>query len=243
MVSWYATSIFCSLTMITLIHGDDTAVSRNYFFELKSKTKDSFSLDGSKITITDLTQALEGQDLFGDSKDIFIEELLSKRKASKELDSLIEVVLNAPANIFLWESKELTPKQAASFKKATVKVFKIPATIFALLDGLRPKNGKQLVELFHKTLEDKDAEFVFFMLQRQVRILLALSSKNPEKQISEVVRIAPWQKGKSEKQATLFTTDALLYLHGKLFDIEYGLKTGNLSLPLIPTIDMLLLSL
>lgn len=236
---------------ITIIHGEDIVPSRNYYYDLKSKSKGSITLDGAKITVTDLTQALEGQDLFGESKDIFIEELLSKRKASKEVDAIIETVLNSSSNIFLWESKELTAKQAGSFKKATIKIFKIPATIFALLDALRPHNGKQLLELFHQTLKDKEAEFVFFMLQRQVRILLALSSAqnhNSEldstyQTISEVSRIALWQKGKLGKQADMFTQMKLLDLHSQLFAIEYGLKTGTLPQPLIAAIDLLLLSL
>lgn len=249
--------------MITLIHGDDVAVNRNYYFELKNKSKESIILDGTKVTVTDLTQALEGQDLFGESKEIFIEELLSKRKASKELDALVSVLLTSNSSpITIWESKELTAKQVSLFKGAAVKAFKIPATIFALLDALKPKNSKQLVELFHKTLEDKDAEFVCFMLQRQVRILLALSNVSHAKagiqenkeldpgsksgmtySISEVSRIAPWQKGKLEKQTSLFSQEKLLELHDKLFEIEYGLKTGNLSMPITPTIDLLLLSI
>lgn len=252
--------------MITLIHGDDTTASRNYFFGLKSKVQESISLDGSKITVTDLTQALEGQDLFGDAKEIFIEELLSKKKPPKELEALASLLTaHNSSSITIWESKELSAKQISLFKTATIKLFKIPATIFAFLDAFRPNNNKQLLELFHTTLEDKEAEFIFFMLQRQVRILLSLHSLSEQSEskvnsiknneldpgsksgmmqvISEVSRIAPWQKGKLEKQAGLFAIDKLLGLHSKIFTIEYGLKTGNLTFPLADEIDLLLLSL
>jgi len=40
--------------MITIIHGDDISLSRNYLRELKQKHKDFIAFDGSKITITDL---------------------------------------------------------------------------------------------------------------------------------------------------------------------------------------------
>lgn len=253
--------------MITLIHGDDSALSRNYYFELKSKSKDGIVLEGAKITFTDLTQALEGQDLFGNTKEIFIEELLSKRKNSKEVDALISLLTQTPQTVFLWESKELTAKQLSLFKGAAIKLFKIPATIFAFLDAFRPHNAKQLIELFHKTLEDKDPEFVFFMLQRQVRILLTLNKKDPSviaskaKQssseiatsqtprndgktvISEVARLAPWQKGKLEKQAGMFAEEKLKDIHSQIFDIELDLKTGNLTLPLQQTLDLLLLKI
>lgn len=227
--------------MIILIHGEDTTLSRNYYFDLKQKSPDSLLFDGATITLTDLQQALSGDDLFGTKKDIFIDNLFSKRKSPKEVEAFAAVLSDSSSNITVWESKELTPKQAGLLKNATVKLFKIPATIFAFLDALKPHNGKQLMQLFHTTLQDKDAEFVLVMLQRQVRILLAIYEVS-ENVISEVARIAPWQKGKLEKQAKLFTTEELLALHEKLFYLELNMKTGGLTMPLADSIDMLLLS-
>ena len=235
--------------MITLIHGDDTLASRNFYYSLKSESKDTIVFDGASLALTDAQQALSGDDLFGTTKDIFIENLLSKKKSQKELDVLEDLInQNSNATITLWEGKELTKKQSGVFPKATVKLFKIPSTIFALLDGLQPKNGKQLIELFHKTLTDKDAEFVLVMLQRQVRILLALSSRHPELdsgsiQIPEISRLAPWQMGKLSKQANEFTLKQLISLHTKLFHLEKDMKTGGLTQPLDNAIDFLLLSL
>src|SRR5258708_2845962 len=146
--------------MITLIHGEDIAASRNFYYELKQKTTDAITLDGITTSPVDVQQALSGQDLFGDTKAIFIEDLLSKRKNLKDIEPLIATLNNSSADIVLWESKELTPKQSGVLKGASIKLFKIPSTIFAFLDGIKPKNGKQLIELFHKTLEDKEPEFV-----------------------------------------------------------------------------------
>ncbi|HSD98391.1 MAG TPA: hypothetical protein VLB73_01680 [Patescibacteria group bacterium] len=248
--------------MLTLIHGDDTTASRNYFFEEKQHYPDALRIEGSAISPTDLQQYMSGQDLFGQTKAIFIDTLISKRKSPKEIAQLIEVInLSPDTPIFLWESKELTKKQIELFKKITVKLFKIPSTIFALLDALKPNNGQVLLDLFHKTLLDKDAEFVLVMLERQIRILLAICGVIPAKAgiqkedkepgsliksgmtISEVSRLATWQKGKLEKQATLFTAQQLLQLHNALFHLEKNMKTGNLSLPLDKSIDLLLLSL
>jgi len=233
--------------MITLVHGEDTTASRNFYFDVKKKSVDALTLDGATITLTDLQQALSGSDLFGETKQIFIENLLTKKKGSKELDSLTSLISQTSQTITLWESKELTPKQVGLFGKATVRLFKIPSTIFAFLDGIRPNNGKQLIELFHKTLEDKDPEFVLFMLQRQTRTLLALSSisdkPTDQSTISEVSRLAPWQKGKVEKQAQLFTSQQLLDVHDKLFQLELDMKTGGLTLPLAESMDLLLLSI
>lgn len=234
--------------MITLIHGEDTTASRNYYFDIKQKSQGSLTLDGATITLTDLQQAVSGSDLFGNSKDIFVENLLSKRKSSKDIQELVSIINASSSPIFLWESKELTPKQVSSFTKATVKLFKIPSTIFALLDALKPGNGQQLITLFHQTLMDKDPEFVVVMLQRQVRILLALSSviaseARQSQSISEISRLAPWQKGKLDKQAKQFTEEELLNLHEKLFQLELEMKTGGLSQPLENEIDLLFFSI
>lgn len=228
--------------MITLIHGEDTAASRNFYYEIKKQAKDSITLDGISVTLTDLQQALSGDDLFGTKKDIFIENLVSKRKSPKDTEMFTHVLSESDANIVIWESKELTKKQSESFGKATIRLFKIPATIFALLDSLKPKNGKQLLEIYHKTLQDKDAEFILVMLQRQIRILLALLETS-EHTISEIARMAPWQKGKLDKQAKSFTPEQLIDLHEQLFQLELQMKTGQLSQPLENEMDLLLLKL
>lgn len=233
--------------MITILHGDDTAASRDAYWNLKQKSLENITLDGATISQTDLQQALSGDDLFRNAKDIFIENLFSKRKPSKELDALASLIAQSKGAITLWESKLLTPKQIGNFEKATSREFKIPSSIFALLDALRPGNGKQLITLFHTTLESKDAEFVLVMLTRQVRILLNISTMNDEPSttnaISEISRLAPWQKGKLVKQASLFTTKHLLALHSKMFELELGMKTGGLSQPIADEIDFLLFSI
>ena len=68
--------------MITIIHGNDTASSRKYYID--QKTADAFSFEGEKVSLTDLVQILEGGGLFSDSKKIFIDDFLSKRKQGKE---------------------------------------------------------------------------------------------------------------------------------------------------------------
>lgn len=225
--------------MITLIHGDDTAASRDYYFSLRQKTNVP-SLDGIALSLTDLQQQTSGSDLFGNTSHVFIENLLSKKKNAKEMEDFIALLNNTAADVILWESKELTQAQVKLFKKVQVKSFKIPAAVFALLDNLKPGNGKHLIDLFHQTLQDKDPEFVLVMLQRQIRILLALQSKS-EKNISEITRMAPWQLGKLQKQSLLFITEELISLHSKLFYLELGMKTGSITQPLENEIDILLL--
>lgn len=229
--------------MITIIHGDNIGESRGYYSEQKEKYSEKVILEGATLTYTDLLQAISGSGLFGNQQVIFIEDMLSKRKPSKELENIIHALTakeQKPETIFLLESKELTTKQLSPFKTATIKQFKIPQTVFSFLDSFAPGNGKKTMLLFHQLLRTEDVHFVLFMLQRHVRILLALT-KPSEPAISEVKRMAPWQRGKMEKQAKLFTQERLLTLHETLYQLELGQKTGKLTLALDQAIDFLLL--
>src|SRR6266702_213746 len=108
--------------MITIIHGDDSAPSRNFFISLKQSTDKSTSLDGPTLTLPDITQILQGGDLFKTNPPVFINEFLSKRKPSREADSIVNCLeKNTSTDIYLWESKELTSKQLNSIKNATPK--------------------------------------------------------------------------------------------------------------------------
>lgn len=232
--------------MITVIHGDDIAESRSYFLDLKSKEKDFISLDGGKTTIADLIQNIEGSGLFSDTKIIFIEEFLTKRKkADKDVKEILNFILkNSKDSTFvLWESKEILKRELSLFKDAAVKIFKLPKNIFLFLDNLKPNNAKNLLNLFHQALDSGiKEELILFMLQRQFRILLALSDHG-EESIEEVTRLAPWQMSKLEMQCKSFNIQKLKDIYKKLYEIEIGQKTGSLSLSLTQAIDFLLLDI
>lgn len=251
--------------MLTIIHGDNVSASRKFFTEQKDKHPDAQVFDGGKITLTDLAQIFEGGELFSDTKIVFIEHFFTKRKKSKERDSLIEVLQKYAQenNLFFWEGKELEKSVLNSFKSTDIRAFKLPQTLFLFVDSIKPGNNKQLVTLFHQTLETTDVEMIFFMMVRQIRLLLNLNSnvisttegrRNPvgsltvvrddkEMIIDELKRLAPWQKSKLENQARQFSSEQLLNLYNKLFKFEIAQKTGNLSSTLSSSIDFLLLEI
>lgn len=234
-------------TMITIIHGDNIAESRNYFQELKQKHKDFILFDGNKLTITDLVQNIEGSSLFGDTRIIFIEELLTKlKKTDKQSKEIFNFIAkNSKDSTFvLWESKEISKGNLSLFKDAAVKFFKLPKNIFLFLDNLKPNNSKSLLNLFHQALDSGiKEELILFMLQRQFRILLALSDTAEKNPIDELARMAPWQMGKLERQTKYFNLAQLKNIYNKLYEIEIGQKTGGLSLSLSQSIDFLLMEM
>jgi hypothetical protein len=229
--------------MLTIIHGSDTTSSRKYFFDQKEKLENSGIINGQAISLTDLLQLFEGGELFAQPKNFFIESLIGKRKKSAELEKLVETVNrnSAEHEIFIWEGRELTPAAVKQFKNAADKVFKLPQTLFTFLDNIKPGNGKALIRLFHQTLESSDAEMIFFMMIRQIRLMLFVKEPG-EMQIEEIKRMS-WQMGKLRAQAAGFDIDQLKTIYARLFEIEKGLKTGTLSTNLEQTIDLLLLDI
>lgn len=228
--------------MIIVIHGENIKESRNYFFNAKNAAKNPLIFDGTTVTLTDLVQAIEGQGLFVDQSEIFIEELLSKRKPGKELESILSYLNqhHTSHKISLWESKQVTSIPRGEME---VKRFDLPKTLFAFLDALKPNNAQVIIQLFHKTLETEEPEFIFFMIVRQFRILLGLCETPKGEPIDEIKRLAPWQKTKLQKQVQLFGKEKLLELYNKLFIIEEGMKTGQLTMSLVQTIDFFLASI
>ncbi len=225
--------------MLTIIHGDNLKDSRNFYLQLKEKVIDSITLQGDKINITDLTEAVEGNGLFVENKDVFIENLFSKRKIGKELEALIEFLKNhLKSNIVLWEQKQLTKPQQKKLVGALMKEYSYPQTLFQLLDELVPLNSKKVISLYHQTLLHVEPEIILFMITKQVRLLLALKESS-DSNISEL-NVMQWQKPKLLRQSKLFNKEHLLSMHEQLFNFDWQYKTGNLTQPLPDTLDFFL---
>lgn len=231
--------------MITFIHGDDIVSSRKYFLEQRQKVADPFTFEGEKINLLDIIQILEGGGLFGDDRKIFIENFFSKRKPGSEFNSITLYLKNnsQTGDVYFWEGKEVSKKNLSIFPHCLVKTFKLPQTLFSFLDNIKPGNGKNLIILFHKTLPTTEVELIFYMLVRQFRLLLAVSSGKEAEQIDEVKRLAPWQKSKLVKQSSYFTVDELKRIYQKLYQIDLAQKTGQSLLSLVQSIDFLLLGI
>src|SRR3989344_5088567 len=228
--------------MITIFHGDDTSSSRKLFIEQKENAQNSQSFFGEKLEISSLVQIFDGGGLFSDEKQIFIEDLLSKRKPSKEFDEIINYIASIKdGSVYLWENKALTKKQLNYFPKATVKESKLPQVLFTFLDNLLPGNSKHAISLFHQAILRSEPELLFYMIVRHFRLLLAVTDKSLEN-IDEVLKMSPWQKSKLEKQSRSFTKEHLVKILKKLMNIDYFQKTGQSQLSLTQNIDMFLLS-
>ena len=231
--------------MITIIHWDDIVSSRKYLLDQKQQSTSQISFDG-QFELEEFIQASQKNDLFLSEKKIFIENFFSKNKLNSTFTKNILEYINKNNQSFdltFWEGKELSRSQISLLDKPVVKSFMIPKNIFLFLDSIKPGNYKISIDLFHKSSQNTEVELIFFMLQRQTRLLLSILDKKNKTPVDEVARLAPWQRGKLEKQAGLISLEKLLKSHKNLFDIEIGLKTGTLPYSLKKAIDFFLLGI
>lgn len=225
--------------MITLVHGNDTLSSRNYF--LNQKDESSLTFDAETISLVEFSQSLQGSGLFENPKKIFIENLFT-RKGSKSINSIGEILeKNNKSEIFIWADKEIGVKILSSFPKFENQNFKVPANLWSFLDGIKPGSSKN-VTAFHSALEGSETEIVFSMIIRQFRLLLGISSGSI-KNVEEIKKLAPWQRSKLLRQASLFDLAKLKEIHKRLYKIEKSTKTGSSNLTLAQNIDILLLEI
>lgn len=227
--------------MLLLLHGDDITASRNAYHQAKQSATNPLTFDGDKVQMTDLAQILSTGGLFLESQTVFIEQLFSKKKDTKELAAICTLLDMHEKDhmLVLWEGKDLTKKQLEYLKNATVRVYKLPQVLFTFLESIYPGNAMRSLKLFHDCLKTQEPEMLFFMLIRHLRILLALTDTASD--IEEVRRIAPWQRGKLQKQSSQFSQQHLRSLYQKLAEIDHQYKTGGSPIPLSSAIDFFLL--
>jgi hypothetical protein len=223
-----------------ICHGDDTAASRNFYIDTKKHSENPVTVEADKITLTDMIQILTGGGLFNEEKHIFLESLLTKKKKSPELTAILRELENTSSSVYLWEGKEIDKKTISSLKNVKSHLFKLPDSLFSFLDSIAPGNNT-LVKQFHRNLETLEPEFLFSMIVRQCRLLLAVSSA-PGEEIDDLKRIS-WQRGKLLKQSKRFPGDSLKTHYRKLYEIDLAQKTGALPIPLSSAIDFWLLEL
>lgn len=220
--------------MITIIHGDDVLSSRNFLNDLKLSF---IRFDGASEDISELIQALVGSSMFGGDQNILIENLFSKK--TKDLSLIIKLINQTSVNVYVYDLKEVSKANLAKFPKATLEFFKLPQNLFNFLDGILPGSHRAL-GTFNKALQTTELEILLFMIVRQFRLMLGTISGA---EIDEVVRLAPWQRGKIERQARFFGIDKLKDEYQKIYQIDLKSKSGGLSLPLRSTIDIWLSNL
>jgi DNA polymerase III delta subunit len=222
--------------MIYILHGDDTAASRNFITEITSEFPTTI-LDGKSLNLSQLEENVVSRGFFEEEKAIVVENLLSQNK-KKELVKFLND-LKSEILIVLWEGKKLTKTATNVLKKAEIHEFSYPSYYFQFLDSVTSKSGKRLYALYHDLLKTTSEEIIFYSLLKRIRLLVVIASGST---ISELSKMAPWQQSKLNQQVRQWRKEELLEFYKQLQEIEIKMKTGKLPLGLSKHLDILILS-
>jgi DNA polymerase III delta subunit len=192
-------------------------------------------VEAKGITIPDLESTIGTQELFAAQKMVIIDRLhsLPKSKHKDELIDWITAQKSESTHIVFVENKILTPTMLKKFPTAQVQLYKLPSLVFMFIDAIGTLPAAKLITMFHQILLTQDPEFVFTMIVRQVRILIAFVADG-------VYEGPPFGRSKIQRQSQAFSIERLLVLHHKLLDIDRRQKTSRASLSLAQEIDLLL---
>lgn len=229
--------------MITIIHGDDIVSSRNKLTNLKGEfsNHEIIQLIGEYVTLTDIAQVFESQSLFGQKKLLILEKML-ETKDKKLVAAILNNFRKYPnQDVIFWEPKEIKKEFLSLFPKTSQAfLYKQERQLFRFLDSIAPHNTQEMLKLLSEVRKQEADELMLHMLIRQFRILLAIATRAD---ITEVKRMAPWQRVKLDRQARMFTNSQLTSIYTRLFRIEKETKTGTSSLPLSSSLDLFLTEL
>ena len=225
-----------------ILHGENTVLSRQRLKEeietFGQKTKgEVLKFEAQNLSLIDFRQALEPSSLISNDRLVILEGLFGGRKNSQKEKILVYLKKNNPENLIIWEGKKVDGRTLLSFKAKVFK-FDLPLVIFRFLDSLSPGNSKISLFLFHQCLEQDPPELIFFLMARQIRMLILAADLGKE----GLPKMQDWQIGKLIHQGQKFGLQPLLSLYKELLKIDWQQKTGQTPFDLVSQLDLFLAS-
>jgi DNA polymerase III delta subunit len=214
--------------MITLIHGDDTIISRNELNHIRNglSGREIRMVNGKTADINRLIQTLESPSIFGNDTAVIFENLLSslgrKIKTAGEYCDLLKSASGKGTEIILWEDRIVSPGMIGNLgKNIRISLYKLPALVFTFLDNFRPGNEKFLLDVYGKLSVNEPVELLFAMLLRRIRQLIIIKDGI----LPEGMQI--WQSARLTSQAKYFSMEQLTDMYLRLINIEFSIRSGN----------------
>lgn len=225
-----------------ILHGENLAASRLALSQKivtgKNSSHEIISLSGTEINLTTIKQALESLTMFSPHRLVVIESLLSAPKSLERQKILDFLKKGAFTNLILWESKKIDGRTLTSLKAETL-TFNLSPLIFRFLDTLIPNNQKNVLYWLHQCLAQDPPELIFYMLSRQIRLLILAADLGPK----GLPGMPEWRQGKLISQGKRIGLAKLLELYRQLLEIDYQQKTGQTPLNLAFQLDLFLANL
>lgn len=223
-----------------ILHGENIERSRRALNEkIKRFSGEIIRLEGEKLDLGELKQAVESSSLFGQERLIIIENLFSRRPSKEKEELLKYCKLENPENLIVWGGKKIDGRILAPFTLARIERFDLTPIIFKFLDSFSPTNKKLSLALLHQCLTQETPEMVFYMVCRQAKDLIITADLGKE----NLDELPPWKREKLIRQAGKFGLKKLLTLYQQLLQIDYQQKTGKTPLSLSSQLDLLIASL
>lgn len=226
--------------MLTIIHGENIVKSRLELEKIKKQNqeKEIILVDGRKINLTVLKEALESGSMFKADRLVIIEDLFSIR-SKIELEKIINYIVSKQysSELILWEKESLTKTLLTKLKADQALEFKPEQMVFKFLDSLKPGNVQESLILLAKLLKTDEPEIVIFMIIKRFRLLLLIKDKITSG-TDDLNKLASWQISNLTKQANYFTLESLVQIYHQLLEIDAAQKTGQASFNLKKTLEL-----
>ena len=204
--------------MIYIFHGDDQFASRTEFNSSidKNINTDILRLDSKNINPDMVNGFLNSQSLFTPKKILAVTNFFSVSKPI--LDKIIKIIKeNDSIDVLIWQDKSLNPTQIKTFPQAKINNFPLDKIIFSCLNQIRPKNLIRFMTLFKKVLIKEPFELFLFFIKNNLRKQLTSYSAFDQKVLKKT------------------------YL--QLIELDFQIKTGQLSIPKEIALERILLNL
>jgi hypothetical protein len=224
--------------MLTIICGEDSISSRNYFTDqqkiLKEKDFEIVNIDYHQVLELDETGSSESS-LFATKRAYFTQSLnkkVFKKMSDKNEEKIKSLIAAKEVQIFDWE-EEVSARDLKSIKGIIIKEFKPSQNIFKLLDSCYPGNLKIFINTLNKVSELTDDIFIFIMLVRHMRNILIT------KMGDKVPKLMSWQITKLSNQAKLWKLENLIGFYQGLHRIDVNSKTNGTPFSVKKSLDIL----
>ncbi|MFH0979327.1 MAG: hypothetical protein V1803_00015 [Candidatus Roizmanbacteria bacterium] len=224
--------------MLTIICGEDSIASRDYYSNLKKSYQDKvfqiIEIPSSELENIPSWMA-ESQSLFNQNKIFFtvnINKRLS-RKLNLKINKVVEqLIKDKTVEVIDWE-EEISSRELKFPKGFIIKEFKPPQNIFKLQDALYPGNLKSFLSILNQLTETVDENFVFIMLIRHLRNLLLVKIGQGNSKLQS------WQIAKLKNQVSKWQLDKLINFYDSFHKIDVSQKTSTNPYTLKKSLDIL----
>ena len=229
--------------MLTIICGEDSASSYNYYSSLKKnyKDKDFQVIEIPSSELENIPSWMgESQSLFKQNKVFFTQNVNKKlsRKLNLKINRVIEkLIKDKTIQVVTWEeeisSRFLKFPKGSGTMRYLIKEFKPSQNIFKLQDAIYPGNLKNFITTLNQLTESVDENFVFIMIMRHIKNLLLVKSGDGSSKLQS------WQIAKLKGQASKWQLDKLINFYDAFHKIDVSQKTSSNPYSIKKSLDIL----